>query len=331
MELKYRKAKARAAWLTVYEELSCVSKAAKRCGIARSTLYRWLARYKNKSQEELLDRSQKPKKLANQKIDFSLQALILSIRQDHSFGPQRISTHLLREHKIKISPPTIWRVLKQSAVMPLKRYRSPTKAKRYNRPVPGDRVQLDVTKIRSNCYQFTAVDDCTRLRVLRLYPNKTAENAIKFLFEMLDSFPFPIQRIQTDWGTEFFNDSFQEELMVHFIKFRPIKPRTPHLNGKVERSQQTDKAEFYSLLNLKDIPPDLNKLLLEWEYFYNHKRPHASLQERTPYKKYLEEEENIPLQGDVTQAYWNSPPQEIVPRNSKYLAWAQEHQLSRMS
>ena len=102
-------------------------------------------------------------------------------------------------------------------------------------------------------------------------------NEIKFLNEVLENFPFPIQRIQSDWGTEFFNDMLQEELMVHFIKFRPIKPRTPHLNGKVERSQKTDKVEFYSLLNLKDRVLPLEYLLAEWEYFYNYLRPHASL------------------------------------------------------
>lgn len=126
---------------------------------------------------------------------------------------------------------------------------------------------MDVTKIRAKCYQFTAIDDCTRLRVLRLYSEKTAANAVLFFGEVLNTFPFPIQRIQTDWGTEFFNDALQEELMVHYVKFRPIKPRTPHLNGKIERSQQTDKAEFYSLLNLKDLSLPLEKLLAEWENF----------------------------------------------------------------
>jgi transposase InsO family protein len=74
------------------------------------------------------------------------------------------------------------------------------------------------------------------------------------LKEIIKAFPFPIQRIQTDWGTEFFNYIFQEALADHCIKFRPIKPRSPHLNGKVERSQQTDKMEFYNLLNLKEKP-----------------------------------------------------------------------------
>ena len=118
-----------------------------------------------------------------------------------------------------------------------------------------------------------------------------------------------MQRIQSDWGTEFFNDAFQEELIHHY---RPIKPRTPHLNGKIERSQQTDKAEFYSFLDLKDKNLNLELLLTEWEYFYNHLRPHASLAGKTPYEKYLEVENKIPLQGEVTQNYWDSPPEKIV-------------------
>ena len=104
---------------------------------------------------------------------------------------------------------------------------------------------MDVTKLRSKAYQFTAIDDCTRLKVIRVYSNKKAVSSILFLGEVLDNLPFPVQRIQTDWGTEFFNYEFQQELHEHFIKFRPIKPKSPHLNGKVERTHQTDKSEFW--------------------------------------------------------------------------------------
>lgn len=326
MNEKDRKAKARTTWVEAYNLLGSVSKAAIKCGIARSTLYRWLNRAKN--EKSLLDYSHRPKKLAHQKIDSELEKLILYARQNYRFGPQRIAVYLEREHDIHLSSSAIWRFLKKAAVKPLKRYLSPRKPKRYSREIPGERVQMDVTKIRPKCYQFTAVDDCTRLRVVRLYPAKTATNAVLFFHEVLNALPFPIQRLQTDWGTEFFNDALQEELMVHYVKFRPIKPRTPHLNGKIERSQKTDKAEFYSLLNLKDLSLPLEKLLSEWEHFYNHKRPHASLKGKTPYEKYLELEDKIPFQGDVTQAYWDSPPEEIVPRNSKYLAWIKEQKLS---
>ena len=115
------------------------------------------------------------------------------------------------------------------------RYRRKRDFNRYTKSLPGDRVQIDVKKVASGKYQFTATRDCTKLRVLRIYPRKTAKIAVKFIGEMLDDFGFPVRVVQTDWGIEFFNDAFQEELMEHYIKFRPIKPRSPHLNGKVER------------------------------------------------------------------------------------------------
>ena len=60
---------------------------------------------------------------------------------------------------------------------------------------------------------------------------------------------------------------FQETLQRYCIKFRPNRPRAPHLNGKVERSQQTDWMEFYSTVDLED--PLLPELLEEWQFFYN--------------------------------------------------------------
>ena len=202
-----RKIIARKLWIKTLS----VSKAARRCGIPRSTLYRWINRYKNWDENSLKDKSKKPIKLAKQKVTPEIVNIVLNLRNKNDFGPQRISTALLREHQIQLSPPTIWRVLKNLNAKPLKRYRGKKNIIRYSRPIPGDRVQIDVTKIRSKCYQFTAVDDCTRLRFLRLYPSKHATNTVLFLGEILDNFPFPIQRIQTDWGTEFFNDLFQEE------------------------------------------------------------------------------------------------------------------------
>ena len=109
------------------------------------------------------------------------------------------------------------RILQKHQVAPVKKQRRHINRKRYNRPVPGDRVQMDVTKVGPKTYQFTAIDDCTRLRVLRLYPNKTLSSSLAFLQEVIKALPFPIQRIHTDWGTEFFNYEFQEVLAENFI------------------------------------------------------------------------------------------------------------------
>lgn len=169
MNSKKRKLTARKTWIKIYSELGSVSKAARRCGIPRSTLYRWINRHKSDDENSLKDKSQRPIKLAKQKTSEEIEKMILSIRDEHNFGPQSISTHLLRNHDIKISPPTVWRVLNRHDVKPLKRYKKHQEIKRYNRPLPGDRVQIDVMKVGAKCYQFTAVDDCTRLRVMRLY------------------------------------------------------------------------------------------------------------------------------------------------------------------
>ena len=222
MNAKQRQIKARKSWIKCYQDLGSVNKAALKCGIPRSMPYRWINRFEECSTDGLRGLSQRPKKLAKQKINEEITSLIKSIRFEYNFGPQRISTHLPRIHKIAISAPTVL-ASKGNNLPNIKKYRKHNDITRYNRPIPGDRVQIDVTKIALKCYQFTAIDDCTRLRAVRLYPNKKAESTVDFLGHILDTFEFPIHRTQTDWRTEFFNDLFQEELMVHYIKFRPIK------------------------------------------------------------------------------------------------------------
>ncbi|WP_409530504.1 integrase core domain-containing protein [Sphingobacterium siyangense] len=59
------------------------------------------------------------------------------------------------------------------------------------------------------------------------------------------------------------------------IKFRPIKPGSLHLNGKVERTQRADLDEFYSTVDIKD--PDLPHLLSQRQFYYNWLRSHSSL------------------------------------------------------
>ena len=83
---------------------------------------------------------------------------------------------------------------------------------RYERPVPGDRVQMDTCKIGPSLYQYTSVDDCTRYRVLRLYSRRTATNTLDFIDCVIEEMPFPIQRLQTDRGREFFAVKVQEKL-----------------------------------------------------------------------------------------------------------------------
>ncbi len=163
-------------------------------------------------------------------------------------------------------------------------------------------MQIDTMKISTGRFQYTAIDDCTRLRVLGLYPRRTASNAVHFLEQrMIEELPFPIQRVQTDRGGEFFGMGFQETLQRYCIKFRPNRPRAPHRNGKVERAQQTDWMEFYSTVDLED--PLLPELLEEWQFFYNWHRPHSALGGKTPMERCCELLEATPSQEDVESQY----------------------------
>ena len=133
-------------------------------------------------------------------------------------------------------------------------------------------------------------------------PQAHRQQCCSFLeHRIIEEFPFPIQRVQTDRGGEVVGTEFQEALQQFCIKFRPRRPRAPHLNGKVERSQQTDWVEVYSIVNLEE--PSLPDLLEEWQFFYNWHRPHSALGGKTPMERGCELLEATPSQEEVEGQY----------------------------
>jgi transposase InsO family protein len=163
--------------------------------------------------------------------------------------------------------------------------------KRYAKVTPGNQVQVDVKFVSlsdSNGnpirrFQYTAIDDATRMRALKIYKQHNQKNAIEFIDYITEKFPFRIHTIRTDRGHEFqaqFHWHVEDKGMRHVY----LKPRSPQLNGKVERSHRTDQEEFYQLLTYTD-DVDLNKKLKNWEEFYNYNRPHGEFEGKTTYEK----------------------------------------------
>jgi Integrase core domain len=195
-------------------------------------------------------------------------------------------------------------------------------------------VQLDTCKIAPSLYQRTAIDHCSRWQVLGLYPDRTAASTLAFLDRVAAEMPFPLQRVQTDRGGEyrprrrvptaaastdrggeFFAHEVQDRLRDRRIKFRPIRPRAPHLNGKVERAQRTALEEFWAAANLED--PILAQQLEAWRTFDNRHRPHGALGGRTPAERIAELTAEIPTPDTIRAAY--HPDKERVRRqNSRY-------------
>jgi transposase InsO family protein len=292
----------RVRWIGLYKRYGNAGIVCLKCGIARPTLRKWLRRYDQLGMDGLKAQSRRPQHSPARKLTEDYEKLILGLRRERKLGPRRIRTELTRLHKIKLSITTVYKVLQRHGVPLLDRKRTYRKGKkRYSRPIPGDRVQMDICKIAPGLYQYTAIDDCSRYKVIGLLKRRTAANSIAFLEQVVEEMPFPIQRIQTDRGREFFAYKFQELLMEWGIKFRPIKPASPHLNGKVERAQRTDLDEFYSTVDIKS--PDLERLLQEWQHYYNWDRPHSSLKGKTPIDAVCERFDKMPLSEEVCDRY----------------------------
>ena len=228
-------ARTRLVWIRLYDQLGNAGVVCRRCGISRPTLRKWWRRYQANGVAGLKDESRRPHHLAKQKVFAEQEALVLELRRSPRLGIKQLRSELLRQHGLGLSLDTLHRILVRNGEQHLKRPKLRRKGKkRYSRPVPGDRVQLDVCNIVPAVYQYTAIDDCSRYRVLAVYPRRNATYTLDFLERLLEEMPFPIQRIQSDRGLEFFAEKVQRRLMEWAIKFRPIKPRSPHLNGKVE-------------------------------------------------------------------------------------------------
>lgn len=291
----------RLVWVEMYAECGNAGLVCRRCGISRPTLRKWARRYAEQGVEGLVELSRRPHSSPNTKIGDKEEGWILNLRKTRKLGARRIKNELLRQHQCSLTLASIHKVLTRNDVKPFKRRKKKSEYIRYERPVPGDRVQMDTTKIAPGIIQYTAVDDCSRYRVLAVYSRRTGANTLLFLDQVVEEMPFPIQRIQTDRGREFFAVKVQEKMMEYGIKFRPNKPASPHLNGKVERSQRTDKEEFYSTvdLNLETLTDEI----AEWQFYYNWQRTHGSLNGKTPIEKVIELGDKTPYHQDVGDAY----------------------------
>lgn len=274
------------------KESGNVSKTCRYFGISRETYYKWKRDYEQKGESALINSKPCPQN-PKLRIPLHIEEIIIHLRKNYYLGQLRISWYLKRYHDIKVSAAGVWYVLKRNGLNRLpqnQRKRSMKQFKRYEKQVPGHRIQIDVKFLsftdnlgkEVKRYQYTAIDDATRARALKIYAFHNQKCAMDFVDHVRNKFPFRIHTIQTDNGHEF-------QAMFHWhcedlgIRHLYIKKASPHLNGKVERSHLTDQQEFYQLLEYTD-DIDIQKKLQEWEAFYNYHRPNGALKGKTPYE-----------------------------------------------
>ena len=150
---------------------------------------------------------------------------------------------------------------------------------------PGDLVQVDTLEVRPLpgvvWKHFTARDLVSRWDVIGVYSRATATTATSFLTQLRERMPFPVRAIQVDGGSEF-QAQFEQACERWGLSLFVLPPRSPKLNGHVERAQRTHTEEFYELIPDSFQLPALNRHLRAWERIYNTVRPHQTLGYRTP-------------------------------------------------
>lgn len=302
--------------------------AALRSGLSPRTIRSWKERFKKFGAEGLRDKSRAPKRVANKKDRDGILSRALLDLQKREPGLTRLQILIALMAEPSTDIPTLsWigRTRKRLGLTKKTKSRVNEHKKRYEIPIPGY-LQIDTKEVSKDdepgekLYQFTAIDECSRVRFLAGSLTKGAAAAAKFLEDTVRFFEglgVKVVRAQTDNGTEFtlphneltlasyargdtdealFTRRCQQLGIIH----RLIKPRTPQLNGKVERSHRTDGERFYSRFTFATEHALDHALKTVWMPEYNEKRPHSSLGGKTPLQFLCQRLEELKREKDNT-------------------------------
>ena len=279
----------------VLEHAARIGNVRKTCryfGVARSGFYRWKKAYETDGDEGLINKKPCPYN-PRLRTPPDIVEKVLHLRRTYHLGSIRIVWYLERYHGITMCDATVYRICRRHGLnrLPSRVGRRSVKTHRYEKQVPGAprAGRCHVPEARRErreghaavsvhghrrCHAHPGPHGLTR-DIRRRTPSTSSITSSR-------DFRFGFTRCEPT-GAMSFQAQFHWHLADRGICHVYITPRTPRLNGKVERSHRTDKQEFYQLLTYTgDV--DLNAKLNEWENFYNYHRPHGAFHGKTPYE-----------------------------------------------
>lgn len=297
-----REALKRLQWFDYY--VAHGRKAALTCrhfGISRQTFYRWKPRYDPQNLRTLEDGSHRPRRRRQPTWSHQQAERVRRLGEQYPrWGKDKLAVILRREgwtvsvsmvgrtltslrQRGALSAPGLFRVKRRRGTAG--RPGGLRKPKDYAVQRPGDLVQLDTMDLRPSPHvvlkQFTARDMISRWDVIEVHRRPTSSAAALFLDTLQRRLPFPLRALQVDGGSEFaalFEAAGQQRGLRLFV----LPPRSPKLNGQVERANRTHTEEFYEVTPCSLPIAQLNLELQAWETTYNTIRPHQALGYLTP-------------------------------------------------
>jgi putative transposase len=274
-------------------------------GIARTTFYTWKRRYDPHNLASLEDRSSKPRHFRKPTWSLELVKRVRELREEYpAWGKDKLVVLLHRQDRWKaehISTSMVGRILAhlkrtRQLVEPVrsaisvrkrrhKRLYAVRKPKDYSVSAPGDLIEVDTLDVRPTANvvrkQFTARDLVSRWDVLDIRSTASAKTAAEFIDALLERMPFSVKAIQVDNGSEY-RAEFEETCQAKEIRLFVLPPRSPKLNGAVERAQRTHTEEHWELSTCDTEVEPMRADLRAWEHTYNTIRPHQALGYLTP-------------------------------------------------
>lgn len=279
-EMRYRES------LIKYARKHGVSKTAIVYRKNRQYVYRWLNRY-TEDIRSLANLSTRPKSHPSSHTKSEIKLIKDMYKKNMNTGLV-VFWIKLKQRGYTRSITGLYRVMKRLSLIQNKQKIKCKKPKPYiQMTFPGERIQVDIKTVPLKCisgnfrlYQYTAIDEFSRVRYLQMYDDKSTYSSYKFIKEVIDNFKFKIYTVRTDNGLEFTkrlisNNPEDKTMMEHHlhkvgIAHDLIKPYTPKHNGKVERSHRKDNERFYAnrrFYSLDDARLQLRRYMHEYNNF----------------------------------------------------------------
>jgi putative transposase len=270
--------------------------AARAVGVGRATLYRWMKRCEPKSR--------RPWRLRTPTWPSGLVRAVERWRKEEPCWGRAKIVIKLREEGFTVSASTVGRILKKLIARGVVGYVADLRKKRggsvrwtrkrrfavrlpkgMKANTPGRLVQIDTVYVNTGpektIKHFTAYDPVAKWTVAKAFNRATAASAKSFLDTVIQRMPFEVKGIQVDGGSEFMAD-FEQACADKRLDLYVLPPRSPKINGAVERCNGAWRYEFYACA---DLPMRIDKIAERVEAFqhlYNHHRPHGALAGKTP-------------------------------------------------
>lgn len=285
----------RLAGMVINEGLT-LKAAAFRFSVSAKTAAKWVGRYRQLGAAGLADRSSRPHRSPRQTSSYLLEK-VLVLRRGHMPGYEIA-------RRTGLSPASVSRILRRAKLSRWRDLNPPPPVERYEHPRPGDLLHLDIKgmtqfgevslrgdgRLRGKRSHpgflalHVAIDDHSRMAFTQMLPDQKAGTTIGFLNSAVEYFAMHgigVRALLTDNGASYRSKQFHQACSTMNIKHRRTRPYTPRTNGKAERFIQTALREWAYAKHWTDsLQRDL--YLKPWTDYYNHQRPHGSLNYKPP-------------------------------------------------